>query len=47
MFLLMNDRKLLREHANGVFSNIVTAGIIILTLVLAVVSIPLAIVGGS
>ncbi|PYQ35267.1 MAG: hypothetical protein DMF57_03615 [Acidobacteria bacterium] len=47
MLLLMNDRTLLREHANGVISNVVTVGIVLLTLVLAVVSIPLMIVGGS
>ena len=47
MLLLMNDRKLLGKHANGWFSNVVTAGIVVLALVLAVVSIPLAIVGGS
>jgi Mn2+/Fe2+ NRAMP family transporter len=47
MLLLMNDRKLLGKYANGPFSNIVTAGIVILTLVLAVVSIPLAVAGGS
>ena len=47
MLLLMNDRTLLREHANGVISNVVTVGIVLLTLVLAVVSIPLMIVGRS
>jgi Mn2+/Fe2+ NRAMP family transporter len=47
MLLLMNDRKLLGSHANGWISNTVTIGIVALTLVLAVVSIPLAITGGS
>jgi NRAMP (natural resistance-associated macrophage protein)-like metal ion transporter len=47
MLLLMNDRKLLREHANGLISNIAAAGIVLLTLVLAVVSIPLAFKGAS
>lgn len=47
MLLLMNDRELLGEHANGWFSNVVTAGIVVLTLILALVSIPLTIVGGS
>ena len=47
MLLLMNDRKLLRDAANGVFSNVATAAIVVLTIVLAVVSIPLMIVGGS
>jgi Mn2+/Fe2+ NRAMP family transporter len=45
--LLMNDRKLLRERANGLLSNAVTLIVVALALVLAVVSIPLAIVGGS
>ena len=47
MFLLMNDRKLLREAANGIFSNIGTAAIVVLTIVVAIVSIPLVILGGS
>ncbi len=47
MLLLMNDRKLLRDAANGIFSNLATAAIVLLTLVLAVVSIPLAVVGGT
>lgn len=45
MLLLMNDRPLLGEHVNGIFSNIVTLGIVVLTLVVAVASIPLAFVG--
>ena len=47
MILLMNDRELLGDRANGWFSNVVTACIVVLTLVLAVVSIPLVIAGGS
>jgi Mn2+/Fe2+ NRAMP family transporter len=47
MFLLMNDRKLLREAANGIFSNVATAAIVVLTIVVAVISIPLVILGGS
>ena len=47
MLLLMNDRKLLREAANGFISNFATVGIVLLTLVLAVISIPLAFLGGS
>lgn len=47
MLLLMNDRKLLGKHANGFVSNAVTAGVVVLTLILAVVSIPLAFLGGS
>ena len=45
--LLMNDRKLLRDAANGFFSNVATVAIVILALVLAVVSIPLTFMGGS
>jgi Mn2+/Fe2+ NRAMP family transporter len=45
--LLMNDRKALGKHANGWISNTVTVVMLILALVLAVVSIPLMIVGGS
>jgi Mn2+/Fe2+ NRAMP family transporter len=47
MLLLMNDRKRLGDAANGIFSNLATAGIVILTVVLAIVSIPLAVIGGS
>lgn len=47
MLLLMNDRKLLGKHANGFIANAVTAGVVVLTLILAVVSIPLAFLGGS
>jgi NRAMP (natural resistance-associated macrophage protein)-like metal ion transporter len=47
MLLLMNDKKLLGKYANGPISNTVTVGIVLLTLVLAVVAIPLTIMGGS
>jgi Mn2+/Fe2+ NRAMP family transporter len=47
MLLLMNDRKLLRDASNGIVSNLATAAIVLLTVVLAVVSIPLVVVGGS
>jgi NRAMP (natural resistance-associated macrophage protein)-like metal ion transporter len=47
MLLLMNDGKLLGEHRNGIISNIATVAIVLLTLVLFVVSIPLAFKGGS
>ncbi|MFL6260972.1 MAG: NRAMP family divalent metal transporter [Thermoanaerobaculia bacterium] len=45
--LLMNDRKLLKEHRNGWISNAVTLLVVVLSIVLAVVSIPLLIKGGS
>ena len=39
--LLMNDRRLLRDHANGFFGNAASAAIVLISLVLFVVSIPL------
>ncbi|HEV7395254.1 MAG TPA: divalent metal cation transporter [Pyrinomonadaceae bacterium] len=45
--ILMNDRDYLEEHTNGWFSNSVVILIILLTFVLAVVSIPLQILGGG
>ncbi|HEX4966285.1 MAG TPA: divalent metal cation transporter [Thermoanaerobaculia bacterium] len=45
--LIMNDRKLLKEHANGWISNSVAAFLLVLSIVLAIVSIPLVVVGGS
>ncbi|HEY3569983.1 MAG TPA: divalent metal cation transporter [Thermoanaerobaculia bacterium] len=45
--LLMNDRKLLKEHRNGWISNTVTLVVVVLSIVLAIVSIPLLIQGGS
>jgi Mn2+/Fe2+ NRAMP family transporter len=45
--LLMNDRKLLGEHRNGWISNAVTLVTVLLSIVLAIVSIPLMVKGGS
>jgi Mn2+/Fe2+ NRAMP family transporter len=45
--ILMNDRKYLEDHTNGWFSNAVVILIILLAFVLAVISIPLQIFGGS
>jgi NRAMP (natural resistance-associated macrophage protein)-like metal ion transporter len=45
--LLMNDARLLRERKNGWLSNAVVVFVTILSLVLAVVSIPLTVMGGS
>lgn len=45
--LLMNDRALLGKHVNGPLSNLVVIVIVVLSFVLAVVSLPLAIRGGS
>ncbi len=44
--LLMNDRRYLAEHRNGWVSNLVVAAVVGLALVLALVTIPLEIVGG-
>lgn len=44
--LMMNDRRILRQHANGIFSNTFMVVIVLLTLLLAVVSIPLLVLGG-
>jgi Mn2+/Fe2+ NRAMP family transporter len=43
--LLMNERRLLRDHVNGFFSNGVVAVIVLISLVLFVVSIPLLLMG--
>ena len=45
--ILMNDRKYLKEYRNGWISNFVVLVIIVLAFVLAIVSIPLQIFGGS
>jgi len=45
--LIMNDRKLLKKYANGWISNSIAAIVLVLSIVLAVVSIPLIILGGS
>jgi Mn2+/Fe2+ NRAMP family transporter len=45
--LLMNDRKLLGRHANGWLSNAMAVLTLVVSIVLAVVSIPLMILGGS
>jgi Mn2+/Fe2+ NRAMP family transporter len=45
--LLMNDERLLRDKTNSWLTNTVVFFIVVLSLVLAVVSIPLAVVGGS
>jgi len=44
--VLMNDERYLHEHRNGWLSNAVVLAIIALAFVLAVVSIPLQVVGG-
>ncbi len=45
--LLMNDRKLLGEHSNGWLSNTVAVVVLLLSIVLTIVSIPLAFLGGA
>jgi len=45
--ILMNDRKLLGKHANGWWSNVIVVVAIVLAFILAIVSIPLSISGGT
>jgi len=45
--LLMNDRKLLKEHSNGWISNAIAVVVLVLSIVLTVVSMPLAFLGGG
>lgn len=45
--ILMNDRKLLKEHANGWISNTIAVIVLLLSLVLTAVSILLAFLGGG
>ncbi|MEA2570248.1 MAG: hypothetical protein QOI24_2249 [Acidobacteriota bacterium] len=45
--LLMNDRRLLGTNCNGWFSNAIVVMIVIVSFVLAIVSIPLAFIGGT
>jgi Mn2+/Fe2+ NRAMP family transporter len=45
--LLMNDRHLLKTHCNGWLSNSVVVFVVLLSFVLAVVSIPLALMGDT
>lgn len=44
--ILMNDRKYLGDHTNGYIGNAVVLAISILSMVLAIVSIPLELIGG-
>src|SRR5262249_37004895 len=45
--VLMNDRKYLGEHVNGNIGNAVVLTISVMAMVLAVVSIPLELIGGG
>jgi len=45
--VLMNDRHYLGEHVNGHFGNAIVLVISVMAMVLAVVSIPLELIGGS
>ncbi|MGF6653374.1 Mn2+/Fe2+ NRAMP family transporter [Paraburkholderia youngii] len=44
---LMNDESYLGRHCNGVFSNLVVIAIVALSFVLAIVTVPLQILGGT
>jgi Mn2+/Fe2+ NRAMP family transporter len=45
--VLMNDRSYMREHGNSRFSNIIVTLIVLLSAVLAIVAIPLEIIGSK
>jgi Mn2+/Fe2+ NRAMP family transporter len=45
--LLMNDERYLPEHRNGVLSNLVVCLVILLGAALAIVSLPLQVLGAS
>ncbi len=45
--LLMNDERYLQEHRNGVLSNVVVCLVVLLGAALAIVSLPLQILGGG
>ncbi|HEX5070094.1 MAG TPA: divalent metal cation transporter [Vicinamibacterales bacterium] len=46
LLIVMNDQTYLKQHTNGLISNTAVAAIAILTLVLALVAVPLQIAGG-
>jgi Mn2+/Fe2+ NRAMP family transporter len=46
LIVLMNDKRLLKSHANGWITNVAVTAIIILSFVLAVLAIPVQIIGG-
>jgi Mn2+/Fe2+ NRAMP family transporter len=47
LLILMNDKRYLGDYRNGWISNSVVVFVIVLTFVLAIISIPLEILGGS
>jgi Mn2+/Fe2+ NRAMP family transporter len=46
MLVLLNDRRRLKTHANGWFSNIAVVAVILIAVALAIVAIPLQVFGG-
>ncbi|HTM04609.1 MAG TPA: divalent metal cation transporter [Vicinamibacterales bacterium] len=46
LLILMNDKQYLRDHTNGVISNLLVSAVVILAFAVAVVAIPLEILGG-
>ena len=46
LLILMNDKQYLREHTNGVVSNVLVSVIVIVAFAVAIVAIPLEILGG-
>jgi Mn2+/Fe2+ NRAMP family transporter len=46
LLILMNDKQYLREHTNGIVSNVLVSVIVIVAFAVAIVAIPLEILGG-
>jgi Mn2+/Fe2+ NRAMP family transporter len=47
LLVLMNDRRVLRDHTNGVVTNVAVVAILAIAVVLALVAIPLKLFGGA
>jgi len=46
LIVIMNDKRRLKEHANGIVTNVAVIAIILLSFVLAVMAIPVQVLGG-
>ena len=46
LLILMNDRHYLREHRNGVVGNVLVSAVVVIAFLIALVAIPLEILGG-
>jgi Mn2+/Fe2+ NRAMP family transporter len=47
LIVIMNDRSYLKTHTNGWIANVAVTGVLVLAAILAVVAIPLQLIGGS